>query len=79
MLAGNRLQALPAELAACRALELVRISANRLEALPDWLPALPRLAWLAFAGNPFDDRAEMAILCFAAHTGHCGMVPDDVG
>jgi hypothetical protein len=60
MLAGNRLQTLPAELAACRALELLRISANRLEALPHWLPTLPRLAWLAFSGNPFDDRAETA-------------------
>ena len=34
------------------ALELLRISANRLDALPDWLLSLPRLAWLAFAGNP---------------------------
>ncbi|GAA4350808.1 leucine-rich repeat-containing protein kinase family protein [Variovorax defluvii] len=60
MLAGNRLQTLPVELAACHGLELLRISANRLEALPGWLPVLPRLAWLAFAGNPFDDRAEAA-------------------
>ena len=58
MLAGNRLQALPHTLADCQSLELLRISANRLEALPPWLPAMPRLAWLAFAGNPFDDRAE---------------------
>jgi hypothetical protein len=60
MLAGNRLQALPDALADCRSLELLRISANRLAALPGWLPAMPRLAWLAFAGNPFDDRAEAA-------------------
>ena len=53
MLAGNRLTALPAELAECRNLELLRIAANRLTALPDWLFALPRLSWLAYAGNPF--------------------------
>ncbi|WP_175921707.1 leucine-rich repeat-containing protein kinase family protein [Burkholderia latens] len=58
MLAGNRLRALPAEMAACRALELVRVSANRLDALPDWLLRLPRLAWLASAGNPFGAAPE---------------------
>lgn len=60
MLAGNRLRALPAEMAACRALELVRLSANRLDALPDWLLRLPRLAWLATAGNPFGAAPEAA-------------------
>lgn len=60
MLAGNRLRALPAEMAACRALELVRLSANRLPALPDWLLRLPRLAWLAVAGNPFGAAPEAA-------------------
>lgn len=53
MLAGNRLSALPAELAECRNLELLRIAANRLTQLPDWLFSLPRLSWLAYAGNPF--------------------------
>lgn len=53
MLAGNQLTALPLELAGCSALELLRIAANRLESLPGWLLRLPRLAWLAFAGNPF--------------------------
>lgn len=53
MLAGNRLTELPEELAACHALELLRISANELEAFPEVLLTLPRLAWLAFAGNPF--------------------------
>ena len=53
MLAGNRLRALPREMAACRNLELVRLSANRLEALPDWAFELPRLSWLAYAGNSF--------------------------
>ncbi|MGR3908246.1 leucine-rich repeat-containing protein kinase family protein [Burkholderia sp. SR8] len=60
MLAGNRLRALPAEMAACRALELVRLAANRLDALPDWLLRLPRLAWLATAGNPFGAAQQAA-------------------
>ena len=66
MLAGNRLRALPAGVEAWQALELVRLAANRFErrrdALPDALLALPRLAWIAFAGNPFnaDDEARAA-------------------
>ena len=52
MLAGNQLQTLPKELAACTKLELLRISANRFTTLPDWLFTLPRLSWLAYAGNP---------------------------
>lgn len=60
MLAGNRLRTLPAGLAACRALELVRLSANRLDELPDWLLRMPRLAWLAAAGNPFGAAPEAA-------------------
>lgn len=61
-LAGNRLAALPVALANCESLELLRISANRFEttsdALPDGLLALPRLAWLAYAGNPFNAAQE---------------------
>ncbi|AZN35380.1 leucine-rich repeat-containing protein kinase family protein [Iodobacter ciconiae] len=53
MLAGNQLQSLPEALAACQNLELIRISANQLSTLPGWLFNLPKLAWLAFAGNPF--------------------------
>lgn len=53
MLAGNRLRALPDTMAACTGLELLRIAANRLTALPGWLFELPRLSWLAYAGNPF--------------------------
>lgn len=60
MLAGNRLRSLPETLASCHALELVRLSANALDDLPDWLLTLPRLAWLAWAGNPFCDAAERA-------------------
>lgn len=58
MLAGNRLQQIPASLAGCTALELIRLSANALECFPDFLLALPRLCWLAFAGNPFSVQAE---------------------
>jgi hypothetical protein len=53
MLAGNCLTSLPEELSACRNLELLRCSANCLSALPAWLVDLPRLAWLAWSGNPF--------------------------
>lgn len=58
MLAGNRLRALPDEMAACARLELLRISANRLMVLPAWLFDLPRLSWLAYAGNPFCASVE---------------------
>lgn len=53
MLAGNRLKVLPEELAACRAVELLRISANCITRFPEVLKKLPRLTWLACAGNPF--------------------------
>ncbi|PAW70304.1 MAG: protein kinase [Opitutia bacterium Tous-C5TDCM] len=59
MLSGNRLDSLPEEMAACVNLELVRLAANRFESLPDWLLVLPRLAWLAFAGNPL--AAELQV------------------
>lgn len=52
MLAGNQLRSLPDEMAACQNLELIRLAANRLEFLPNWLFMLPRLSWLAYAGNP---------------------------
>ncbi len=39
-------------------MELLRISANRFEALPVWLTTLPKLAWLAYAGNPFSEAQE---------------------
>jgi len=53
MLAGNRLQQLPASFSQCQALQLLRLSVNRFQDFPDALPSLPKLAWLAFAGNPF--------------------------
>jgi tRNA A-37 threonylcarbamoyl transferase component Bud32 len=52
MLAGNRLSKLPGEMAKCKNLELIRVSANRLKAIPEWLFSLPKLTWLAYAGNP---------------------------
>ncbi len=53
MLAGNQLQSLPAEMKDCQSLELIRLSANQLKDMPSWLFLLPRLSWLAYAGNPF--------------------------
>ncbi|MCP4061632.1 MAG: leucine-rich repeat domain-containing protein, partial [Pseudoalteromonas sp.] len=53
-LAGNNLKQLPASMASCTNLELVRLSANNLTKLDNWLLELPKLAWLAFAGNAFN-------------------------
>ncbi|MEW6999209.1 protein kinase [Colwelliaceae bacterium BS250] len=52
-LAGNQLTHLPQTLAQSSNLELVRISANCLLECPSQLLTLPKLAWFAFAGNPF--------------------------
>ncbi|KAK4189688.1 kinase-like domain-containing protein [Podospora australis] len=52
MLAGNLLQSLPAEMASCKNLALLRLSANNFSELPSWLFTLPQLAFLSFAGNP---------------------------
>ena len=60
MLAGNRLRRIPDSLADARNLELLRLSANRFAALPPWLTTLPRLAWLAIAGNPMDQHRAAA-------------------
>jgi serine/threonine protein kinase len=43
-------------------LELLRISANQFETLPDFLFDLPKLTWLAYAGNPFCDAIEQALI-----------------
>lgn len=51
-LAGNLLTCLPLEMRNCKRLELLRISSNRLQEIPAFLFDLPRLAWLAIAGNP---------------------------
>jgi hypothetical protein len=58
MLAGNQLSSLPSNMANCHALELLRISANQFTQLPDFLFTLPKLTWLAYAGNPFCDAIE---------------------
>jgi hypothetical protein len=62
MLAGNRLRRLPDSIARCQRLELVRVAANAFETAADALPAgllaLPQLAWLAHAGNPFSAAQE---------------------
>lgn len=55
-LAGNKLKALPKSFSKLINLELVRLSANQLELFPDVLLELPKLAWMAFAGNPFCER-----------------------
>ena len=53
-LAGNKLTTLPQSMKNCKALELVRLSANNLTQVDDWLFELPKLTWLAFAGNDFN-------------------------
>ena len=58
-LAGNQLTELPESMANCRALQLARLSANKLTALPDFLLQLPKLAWVAFSGNPFCKAFEL--------------------
>lgn len=52
MLAGNFLTELPVEMSNCTNIELLRISANRFNKIPEWIFKLPKLAWLAIAGNP---------------------------
>lgn len=64
-LAGNRLRALPRSMSQARALELVRVSANELETFPRALLELPRLRWLAFAGNPFCTRPPVTAKAIA--------------
>ncbi|MDB5820019.1 MAG: protein kinase [Rhizobacter sp.] len=68
MLAGNRLARLPVSMAACRKLELVRIAANRFERLPAWLLELPRLAWIAYGGNPMTKAFEGGVAANAFDT-----------
>lgn len=65
MLAGNKLKRLPIELSDCRELELIRLAANELEELPDWLLTLPRLSWLAVAGNPCVDGISPPASCLS--------------
>ena len=62
MLSGNQLRQIPEQMAACSELELLRIASNRLSALPDWLLNLPKLAWLAYADNPFCNEGATTTL-----------------
>ncbi|AZC32136.1 leucine-rich repeat-containing protein kinase family protein [Pseudomonas chlororaphis] len=62
MLSGNRLTRLPQSLGQCHQLELIRIAANHLSELPAFLLGLPRLTWLAYAGNPLESEADAAAL-----------------
>ncbi|MER2496100.1 leucine-rich repeat-containing protein kinase family protein [Vibrio neptunius] len=55
-LAGNQITALPKSFKNLLNLELVRLSANLLDVFPQVLLELPKLAWMAFAGNPFCER-----------------------
>lgn len=57
MLTGNQFEAVPECIRSCRQLQLLRLSLNRIAVVPRWLLQMPKLAWLAFAGNP----------CFTAH------------
>lgn len=72
MLAGNRLTRLPDGIGGLQRLELLRLSANRFERIDDALPhallALPRLAWLAHAGNPFSAADEPDASAFGSAT-----------
>ncbi len=68
MLSGNRLRQLPAGLAKAENLELVRLASNGLEHLARWLLELPRLAWISWAGNPFERgsaRSDVALVPWA--------------
>jgi len=56
-LAGNNLQSLPKNMHQLHNLELLRISANNLKQCPEQLLDLPKLAWFAFAGNPFSQSS----------------------
>jgi len=51
-LSGNKLNELPDSMKNCRNLELIRLAANNFQEIPSWLLSLPKLSWLAFAGNP---------------------------
>lgn len=58
-LAGNKIPCLPQSMQHCQALELVRLSANKLTHIDNWLFELPKLTWLAFAGNDFNKSQSL--------------------
>ena len=51
MLAANRITCLPDEMKKRRNIELIRLSSNAFTEFPEWLWTLPKLSWVAFAGN----------------------------
>lgn len=59
-LAGNCLRQLPDSFGQLHNLELLRLSANQLQTFPPQLLLLPKLAWLAFAGNPFSESNTLS-------------------
>lgn len=58
-LSGNLIKELPPEMANCKNLELLRVSANNLEIIPEWLFKLPKLSWVAFGGNPATHKVQI--------------------
>ncbi len=41
-------------------MELIRISANSLQQMPTWLLQLPKLSWIAYAGNPCSEMEQIS-------------------
>ncbi|MDQ7067656.1 MAG: leucine-rich repeat-containing protein kinase family protein [Sulfurimonas sp.] len=64
-IAGNRLEFLPDSMKNLKNLELIRLSANNLTEIPQWLRELPKLAWLAFCGNPCSLSKESSLAVVA--------------
>ena len=63
----NQIEELPEEMANCVNLELLRIAANQLTAIPQWLFELPKLSWVAFAGNPATHQVQSNTAIEAFH------------
>jgi Leucine-rich repeat (LRR) protein len=59
LLSGNQLECLPEEMKGCQNLELIRLSVNNLRCLPLWLLQLPKLSWIAFSSNSFQNHREI--------------------
>ncbi|MBA1193314.1 MAG: protein kinase [Pseudomonas sp.] len=79
MLSGNRLSQLPEALVRCEHLELLRLASNRLTALPRWLLGLPRLAWLAFSGNPCEPEPLADLKACRSVSWHRVTVEEELG
>jgi len=57
MLSGNLLTEIES-LTTCKTLELVRLAGNRIQHIPESFWKLPKLAWVALAGNPVLQTAQ---------------------